>query len=398
MSVLAGRKLVLGVSGGIAAYKSALLTRLLVRAGAGVHVVLSAGGARFVGAATFQALSGNPVWTDLWDSNAAGGMAHIELSRTADAIVVAPASADMLARLAGGRADDLLSCLCLARTCPLLVAPAMNLQMWQNPATRRNLALLAADGVHVLQPDEGEQACGEVGPGRMPEPEHLQHCLEAFFQPKTLAGRKVVLTAGPTFEAIDPVRGLTNVSSGKMGYALARACADAGAGVVLVSGPTALPCPHAVRRIDVVSAREMLAAVEAHIDAADVFIGVAAVADYRPKSLQPQKHKKTDAVLKLELVENPDILTHVAGRKNPPFCIGFAAESEHLAEYAEQKRRRKKLPLVIGNLASDGLGGDDNTVTLFDDDGAHALERADKLHLARQIVAFFAPRLASWRK
>lgn len=292
MSFLKGRRIVLGVTGGIAAYKAAELVRLLGKAGANVHVVLSEGGARFVTAVTFQALSGNTVWSDLWDARMGNNMAHIDLGRDADAILIAPATADFLARLAQGRSDDLLSTLCLARDAPLIVAPAMNRQMWASPPTQRNVAQLRADGVTVFGPGAGDQACGEVGMGRMLEPEELVEHLQAFFVPKQLAGRKVVLTAGPTFEAIDPVRGITNISSGKMGYALARACAQAGAEVVLVSGPVGLPAPVGVERVSVTSAQQMRAAVFAALPGAHVFIGVAAVADYRPQQVAEHKMKK----------------------------------------------------------------------------------------------------------
>lgn len=390
MKELKGRKLILGVSGGVAAYKAAELTRLLVKAGAEVEVVLTEAGARFVGAVTFQALSGRPVHGGLWEGGAANGMAHIDLSRQVDAILVAPATADLLARLAQGRADDLLSTLCLARDCALLVAPAMNRQMWANPATQRNVATLLGDGVTVLGPGEGEQACGEVGPGRMLEPEELVEHVVAAFRPKVLAGRKVVLTAGPTFEAIDPVRGITNSSSGKMGYALARACRQAGAEVVLVSGPVALAAPLGVQRVGVHSALQMRAAVFDALPGADVFIGVAAVADYRPAQAAEHKIKKSGDVLQLSLSPNPDILAEVAALPQAPFCVGFAAESRDLDAYATGKRAAKRLPLLVGNLVQDGLGGDDNEVVLYDDNGRHALGRAAKGELAARIVDHLA--------
>jgi phosphopantothenoylcysteine decarboxylase / phosphopantothenate---cysteine ligase len=392
MNGVEGRKLVLGVTGGIAAYKTAELVRLLGKAGADVHVVLTEGGARFVTAVTYQALSGNTVWTDLWDARIANNMAHIDLSRDADAIVIAPASADVIAKLVQGRADDLLTTMCLARECPLIVAPAMNRQMWEHPATQRNVAQLRDDGVEVLGPDSGEQACGEVGPGRMLEPEALFEQVVDFFQPRLLAGRRVVLTAGPTFEAIDPVRGLTNTSSGKMGYALARACARAGAEVVLVSGPTALRTPAGVRRVDVCSALQMRDAVQAALPA-DVFIGVAAVADYRPDSTAEHKIKKSSDEMTLRLVPNPDILAEVAAQPGAPFCVGFAAESRDLDRYAEGKRRAKGLQLVVGNLVQDGLGGDDNRVVLYDAAGRHLLPRASKVELANAVVAHFSAML-----
>ncbi len=394
MNELQGRKLVLGVTGGVAAYKAAELVRLLVKAGADVHVVLTEGGARFVTAVTYQALSGNPVWTDLWDARMDNNMAHIDLSRDADAVLVAPATADCLARLAQGRADDLLTTLCLARDIPLLVAPAMNRQMWEHPATQRNAATLAGDGVTIIGPAAGEQACGEVGMGRMLEPEEILEAVLAFFTPKRLAGRKVVLTAGPTFEAVDPVRAITNTSSGKMGYALATACARAGAEVVLVSGPVALATPAGVLRVDVRSALEMRTAVFDALPAADVFIGVAAVADYRP--LQPAEHKikKSGDTMRIELTPNPDILAEVASRPDAPFCVGFAAESRDLDAYAEGKRKSKKLPMLVGNLVSDGMGGDDNTIVLYDERGRHPLPRAAKSALAQEIVEHLANLLA----
>ncbi|WP_068803505.1 bifunctional phosphopantothenoylcysteine decarboxylase/phosphopantothenate--cysteine ligase CoaBC [Thauera phenolivorans] len=397
MSELQGRKIVLGVTGGIAAYKAAELVRLLGKAGAEVHVVLTEGGARFVTAVTFQALSGNPVWSDLWDPRMANNMAHIDLGRDADAILVAPATADFIARLAHGLADDLLTTLCLARDVPLIVAPAMNRQMWEAGPTRRNLALIRGDGVTVFGPGAGDQACGEVGMGRMLEAEEVLESLEGFFVPKSLAGRKVVMTAGPTFEAIDPVRGITNISSGKMGYALARACVQAGAEVVLVSGDVALPVPLGVRRVAAASAQAMRTAVVDALPGADVFIGVAAVADYRPASYAAHKIKKSDEEMSIPLVPNPDILAEVAARADAPFCVGFAAESRNLDDYAETKRRRKKLPLLVGNLVSDGMGGDENSVVLFDDEGRHPLPRAGKAVVARGIVNHLAAMLAARR-
>ncbi len=390
MSMLSNRKIVLGVGGGIAAYKSAELVRLLGKAGVDVHVVLSEGGARFVTPVTYQALSGNPVWSDLWDARMPNHMAHIDLGRDADAILVAPATADFLARLAHGHADDLLSTLCLARAVPLIVAPAMNRQMWESPPTQRNVAQIRADGVAVFGPAAGDQACGEVGMGRMLEAEELLERLEGFFVPRLLAGRKVVLTAGPTFEALDPVRGITNISSGKMGYALARACAQAGADVVLVSGPVSLPAPADVARVSVTSALEMRDAVLAALPGADVFIGVAAVADYRPLASAEHKLKKSADTLNIALTPNPDILAEVAARADAPFCVGFAAESRDLDAYAEGKRHNKRLPMLVGNLVSDGMGGDDNTVILYDDAGRHPLPRAAKAEVARGIVAHLA--------
>ena len=394
MAELKGKRLVLGVTGGIAAYKAAELARLLVKEGAEVHAVLTQSGARFVTPATFQALTGRPAWTDMWDARMPDSMAHIDLSRGADAIVVAPASADFLAKLAHGLADDLLSTLCLARECPLIVAPAMNRQMWENPATQRNKSQLAQDGVIVLGPASGEQACGETGPGRMLEAAELHDAVVGFFQPKVLAGRRVLLTAGPTFEALDPVRGLTNPSSGKMGFALARAVRDAGAEVTLVCGPVSQPTPSGVVRVDVLSAREMRDAVLRHVRETDIFIAVAAVADYRPEQTAAQKIKKAAQPLTLTLLPNPDILAEIAALPKPPFCVGFAAESENLDEYAQGKRSAKKLPLVVGNLLRHGLGGDDNTIVMFDDEGRHPLGPAAKIEIARGIVAHIGQMLA----
>lgn len=385
MSDLQGKRIVLGVTGGVAAYKACELARLLGKAGAVVDVVMTAAGTRFVAPLTFQALTGRPVYTSLWDAPQENGMAHINLTRGADAVIVAPATADFIAKLAHGFADDLLSSLCLARDCPLLVAPAMNRQMWENPTTQRNVAQLHMDGVAILGPAAGEQACGEVGAGRMLEANELCAALVAFCQPKVLAGKRVLLTAGPTYEALDPVRGLTNISSGKMGYALARACAEAGADVTLISGPVCLPTPARVARLDVQSASEMRAAVLAALPT-DIFISVAAVADYRPASPAEHKIKKGAGSLTLELAANPDILAEVAGRADAPFCVGFAAESRNLAAYAEGKRKAKRLPLVVGNLVQDGMGGDANVVTLFDAAGAHALPPGDKLTIARAVV------------
>lgn len=393
MGELQGKKFILGITGGVAAYKSAELVRLLVKAGAEVHVVLTEAGARFVTAVTFQALSGRPVWTDLWDPRVDNNMAHIDLGRDADAILVAPATADFIARLAGGLANDLLTTLCLAREIPLLVAPAMNRQMWENPATQRNLRTIAGDGVGLLGPAAGDQACGEVGMGRMLEPEELCEALTAFVRPKTLAGRRVLMTAGPTFEAIDPVRGITNSSSGKMGYALARALAHAGAQVDLVSGPVALPAPRGVTVTRVIGALDMHDAVMRRVEGADVFIAVAAVADYRPATAQAHKIKKSGDVMTLELAPNPDILAAVAALPRPPFCVGFAAESRDLDTYAEGKRRAKRLAMVVGNLVQDGLGGDDNQVVIYDSTGRHPLPRDSKDRVAQAIVSHLAAAL-----
>jgi len=387
-------RIVLGVTGGIAAYKAAELVRMLVKNGVKVDVVLTAAGAQFVTATTFQALSGRPVATDLWHSGADNAMGHIGLSRGADAIVVAPASADFLSKLAHGVADDLLSTLCLARECPLLAAPAMNVQMWSNKATQRNVAQLRADGITILGPDSGELACNEFGAGRMLEAEELYAAILASRQPQVLAGKRVLLTAGPTFEAIDPVRGITNASSGKMGFALAQAAAEAGATVTVVAGPTTQPLSASIERVDVQSAAQMADAVLARVDGVDVFIGVAAVADYTPEVTQERKIKKSTDALTLKLKPTVDILATVAARSNPPFCVGFAAESHDVAEQAEAKRRRKKLPLIVANRAQDALNSDSNEVTLLDDAGAHPLPKMGKLELARRLVVEIAQRLA----
>ncbi|MCE1182944.1 MAG: bifunctional phosphopantothenoylcysteine decarboxylase/phosphopantothenate--cysteine ligase CoaBC [Rhodocyclales bacterium] len=388
---LNARRIVVGVTGGIAAYKAAELVRLLKKKGAEVQVAMTEGATHFVTPTTFQALSGQPVYLDQWDARMPNAMAHIDLSRQADLIIVAPASADFLARIAHGMADDLLATMVLARDCPLLVAPAMNRQMWENPATQRNIAQLRADAVTVLGPASGEQACGEVGAGRMLEPEEIVEELVAFCTPKLLAGRKLLLTAGPTFEAIDPVRGITNLSSGRMGYAIARAARLAGAEVTLVSGPVGFSAPQGVDRINVKSALEMHAAVMAHASSADIFVGVAAVADYRVANAADHKLKKdTGGIPAIELVENPDILAEVAALNAGPFCVGFAAESRNLEEYAQAKRRKKNIPLIVGNLIQDGFGGDDNRIVLFDDQGSHPLTPAPKSELAAQLVAHIA--------
>ncbi|MFN2644555.1 MAG: bifunctional phosphopantothenoylcysteine decarboxylase/phosphopantothenate--cysteine ligase CoaBC [Burkholderiales bacterium] len=391
---LTGKKLLLGLTGGIAAYKAAELTRLLVRRGANVRVVMTEAATRFITPATMQALSAQPVWTDLWDSRVPDAMGHIELSRDRELVAVAPATADFIARLAQGLADDLLSSLCLARRCPLLIAPAMNVEMWQNPATARNVARLREDGVLIVGPAVGDQACGEVGAGRMLEPADIAAEIEAQFAPKPLVGKRVLVTAGPTEEPVDPVRVLTNTSSGKMGYAVARAAQEAGAAVTLVSGPVALATPAGVARIDVRTADEMFAAVKHQAAASDVFISVAAVADYKVKNASSRKLKKANGqAVTLELVENPDILAYVAGLKNGPFCVGFAAESEDLAANATKKRAQKKVPLIAANLAPQAMGADDNAITLFDERGEHDLGRGPKLELARKLIAHVAAAL-----
>lgn len=391
------KSIVLGITGGIAAYKAAELARLLVKQGIEVQAAMTEAACRFITPVTLQALTGRPVLTNAWPAEG-DGMAHIHAGRAADAIVIAPASADFIAKLAHGTADDLLSTLCLARDCPLLVAPAMNRQMWANPATRRNVAQLESDNITLLGPVSGEQACGEEGMGRMLEAEALAREIAAFLAARAalpaqgaqtmreMTGIKVLVTAGPTYEALDPVRGLTNRSSGKMGYAVARAAAEMGAEVTLVSGPVSLAAPTGVRRVDVTSAEEMLEAVKARVADTDIFIGVAAVADYRAARPVAQKMKKSNEALTIELTPNPDILAWVAGLPKPPFCIGFAAETERLEEYASAKRQAKKIPLLAANLAQDAIGSDVSELVLYDDAGAHALPRADKTSLARALL------------
>ena len=391
---LTGKRILLGMTGGIAAYKAAELTRLLIKAGADVRVAMTESATRFVGTATMQALSGQQVWTDLWDARVSDGMGHIELSRDRELILIAPASADFMAKLAQGLCDDLLSTLCVARRCPLMVAPAMNVEMWQNAATQRNADTLRADGVQIVGPASGGQACGEMGMGRMTEPaDILADVQQFFFQPQKLQGKRVVVTAGPTEEPIDPVRVITNTSSGKMGYAIARAAREAGAEVTLISGPVSLPTPAGVARVDVRTAQEMFEAVKKDVKGADVFISVAAVADYRVKNPSAQKIKKGNGAPRLELEENPDILAWVAALPKPPFCVGFAAESENLAANAKAKLARKKLPLIAANVAQDAIGRDDNAITLYDAKGEHPLGHGPKLDLARRLIEQVANRL-----
>ena len=395
---LASKHIVLGLSGGIACYKAAELTRELAKAGATVQVVMTAGAEAFITAVTLQALSNRPVYTSQWDAREANNMAHINLSREADAILVAPASADFMAKLVHGRADDLLSLMCLARPMervPLLVAPAMNREMWSHPATQRNVAQLQADGAVVLGPGAGDQACGEVGDGRMLEPEELLGELIAFFQPKLLAGKRVLITAGPTFEAIDPVRGITNHSSGKMGFAIARAAQEAGAEVTLVAGPVHLPTPRHVQRTNVQSAQQMHDAVLPQAASHDVFIATAAVADWRPVTTQTHKVKKNASgqVPAFEMTENPDILAAVARLPSRPYCVGFAAESHELLRHASEKRVRKNVPLLVGNLGPATFGQDTNALLLVDAQGHRELPQADKLSLARELVHEIAQRL-----
>lgn len=399
---LCGRRLVLGLSGGIACYKAAELCRGLVKAGAVVQVVMTDAAAQFITPVTMQALSGLPVYTSQWDAREGNNMAHINLSRQADAIVVAPASADFMSKLLHGGADELLSLLCLARPIgqvPLILAPAMNREMYAHPATQRNLAQLRADGAHVLGVGSGEQACGEMGDGRMLEPDELIEEMVAFFTPKVLAGQHVLITAGPTYEAIDPVRGITNRSSGKMGFAIARAARRAGAQVTLVAGPVSLPTPPGVRRVDVRSALEMSQAVGASVDAATVFVAAAAVADWRPAAAAERKIKKTDSggAPALTFVENPDILAGVAAsqraRDGALFCVGFAAESHDLLVNAQAKRERKGVPLLVGNIGPETFGQEDNALLLVDAQGSEQLPRASKQQLASELVRRIAQRL-----
>ena len=399
MTSIRDKRVLLGVAGGVAAFKSAELVRLLVKAGANVRVVMTEAATRFITPVTMQALSGQTVYTDLWDPRVADNMGHIELSRDRELIVVAPASADFMAKVALGLADDLLSSLALARRCPLILAPAMNVEMWDNPATRRNVLALRDDGVLIAGPGAGDQACGETGMGRMLEAAELFEQVESLFQPKVLAGKRVLVTAGPTEEPIDPVRVITNSSSGKMGYSVARAAHEAGAEVTLVSGPVALQAPTGVARIDVRSADDMFEAVKAAAGGCDIFIAVAAVADYKVKNAVKQKIKKGDGrSMALELEQNRDILSYVASLAKPPFCVGFAAESENLAANAKAKRAKKKVPLLAANLAQDAIGADENAVTLFDDLGEHPLGRGPKIEVARKLVLHIAGMLAGKKR
>ena len=396
---LQGRHIVLGMSGGVACFKSAELARELQRQGASVQVVMTEAATQFITAVTMQALTNRNVYLSQWDAREPNAMAHINLTRDADAVLVAPASADFIAKLAHGRADELLSLLCLARPlerCPLLLAPAMNREMWAHPATQRNVARVVADGATLLGPAAGDQACGEVGDGRMLEAAELLDEVVAFFRPKLLRGRRVLVTAGPTFEALDPVRGISNRSSGKMGFAIARAAAEAGAAVTLVAGPVHLPTPRGVARVDVESALQMHAAVLAAAVQHEVFIATAAVADWRAATPADRKIKKAAGASapKLELVENPDILAAVARLPDRPYCVGFAAESHDLLAHARDKLVRKNVPLIVANIGASTFGRDDNTLTLVDAQGERELPRADKLTLARQLIADIAARLA----
>jgi len=403
MQSLLNKKIILGISGGIAAYKAPELARQLMQEGASIQVVMTEAATQFVTPVTMQALSGNPVFTSQWDSSISNNMAHIELSRSADAIVIAPASADLMAKLSLGLADDLLSTLCLARDCPLLLAPAMNKQMWEHAATQRSVQRLHEDRVTLLGPASGFQACGEVGMGRMLEPQEITEQIIAFFQKKTLLGKKVLITAGPTFEAIDPVRGITNHSSGKMGFAIARAAVEAGAHVHLIAGPCNLTTPleatGKITRSDVRSAKEMHAAT-LHSTDYDVFFAVAAVADWGIAKPSKEKIKRQDKeVPSIEFIANPDILLDVAkmvktkGGKPYPYCVGFAAESTDLEAHASEKRKRKGIPMVVGNIGPETFGSDLNQLLVIDEAGSKKLAKAEKLVLARQLIALVAKKI-----
>jgi len=401
MASLANKKIVLGISGGIAAYKSAELARALIQEGAQVQVVMTEAAQQFITPVTLQALTGQSVYTNQWDGRIANNMAHIELSRQADAILIAPASADLMAKLSLGLADDLLSTLCLARDCPLLIAPAMNLQMWAHPATQRSLERLNKDGVTVLGPGSGDQACGEVGLGRMLEPSEISEQLIAFFQPQVLKNKRVLITAGPTFEAIDPVRGITNLSSGKMGFAVAKAAVEAGAQVHLIAGPCDLATPLVssgrILRTNVTSGEEMYQAVLAS-STCDVFFAVAAVADWTIANRAKQKIKRQEQTdLDLQFRSNPDILLEmakIAKRKSKPYCVGFAAETDRLGKHCKEKRARKGIPMIVGNIGPATFGLDTNEILVVDEKGSKNLGRASKLDLARRLIAIVATRIS----
>jgi phosphopantothenoylcysteine decarboxylase / phosphopantothenate---cysteine ligase len=380
------RHLLVGVTGGIAAYKTAELIRLLIKQGHTVQVVMTEAATHFITPTTLQALSGNQVFVDSWDQRISNAMPHIELSRAADAILVAPASADFIAKLTHGFANDLLSTLCLARECPLLIAPAMNRQMWENQATQRNIEQLAKDQVTILGPDSGEQACGEVGQGRMLEPEMLIDGLQAHFTPKLLTGKRILITAGATMEMLDPVRGITNLSSGKMGFALAKVAMQMGAEVTLVHGLATASKPQASHALYASSAAVMHETVMRHINDQDVFIAVAAVADYSPILTADQKIKKSEETLTIQLKKNKDILAEVAARPNPPYCIGFAAETEQVLAHAKQKRLAKNIPMIVANQANTALGSEENEVTIIDATGEYPLPIADKTIIATKIL------------
>lgn len=391
---LQGKRIVLGLSGGIACYKSAELVRRMIDLGATVDVVMTDAATHFITAVTMQALSGRPVFLDAWDARIPNNMPHIDLTRGADAILIAPASADFMAKLVQGRADDLLSTLCLARACPLLVAPAMNREMWAAAPTQRNVEQLKTDGVKILGPGNGDQACGETGDGRMLEPAQLLAEMVGFFQPKLLSGKRVMITAGPTVEPIDPVRVISNRSSGKTGYALARAAWEAGAEVTLISGPTALSTPYGVTRFDVQTAQQMHDAVLSRASDQDIFISVAAVADWRVEHVATDKLKKNAGQPPvLSFVANPDILATVARLPKAPWCVGFAAETERLSEFAHEKRLRKGIPMLIGNLAQHVMDADHTTVSIFDINGEHPIPSSGKQDIARQLIHAISTRI-----
>ena len=401
MASLVNKKIVLGISGGIAAYKSAELARALIQEGAEVQVVMTEAAQQFITPITMQALTGKLVFTNQWDDRIANNMAHIELSRQADAILIAPASADLIAKLSLGLADDLLSTLCLARDCPLLIAPAMNLQMWAHPATQRSVARLNSDGITILGPSSGDQACGEVGIGRMLEPSEICGQLIAFFQPQVLKNKRVLITAGPTFEAIDPVRGITNLSSGKMGFAVAQAAIEAGAHVHLIAGPCNLATPlmstGRILRTNVTSGQEMYQTVMASSNC-DVFFAVAAVADWTIANRAKQKIKRQEKTgLDLQFRSNPDILLEmakIAKRKSKPYCVGFAAETDHLGKHCKEKRVRKGIPMIVGNIGPTTFGLDTNEILVVDEKGSKNLGRASKLDLARRLITIVATRIS----
>jgi phosphopantothenoylcysteine decarboxylase/phosphopantothenate--cysteine ligase len=392
------KRLLLGITGGIAAYKAAEVARILVKKDIDVQTVMTESACRFIGPATLQALTGKTVLTDLWDSRINNNMAHINISRDVSAILIAPASANFIAKLANGSADDLLSTLCLARDCPLFIAPAMNRQMWEHPATQRNLVTLQRDGVLIIGPANGAQACGETGMGRMLEAQELVEEMLIFFQPKLLQDKHVLITAGPTYEAIDAVRGITNLSSGKMGYAVANAALEAGAKVTLISGPTFLEAPSEAALTNVTSAQEMFAAVKKNLSGTDIFISVAAVADFLPANNSNQKIKRTSSNISLLLTPNPDILEFVAKTPKPPFCVGFAAETENLEENAEAKRRRKEIPLLAANLVPNAINSDKSELLLLDDNGKHLLSEAPKIEQARHLIKHASLLYKKWKK
>lgn len=397
LSLTQNMRLLLGITGGIAAYKAAEVARILVQKNIDVQVVMTESACRFIGPTTFQALTGKTVLTDLWDNHMTNSMAHINISRDVNLILIAPASANFIAKIANGFADDLLSTSCLARNCRLFIAPAMNRQMWENSATQRNLITLQREGVTILGPTEGSQACGETGMGRMLEAQDLVNEILAYFQPKLLQNKHVLITAGPTYEAIDAVRGITNLSSGKMGYAVANAALEAGAKVTLISGPTCLDAPSGTILTNVVSAKEMFAAVKKKIPGTDIFISIAAVADFLPTKFSKQKIKRTSKDISLTLTPNPDILEFVTNLTKPPFCVGFAAETEKLEENAEVKRLKKKIPLLAANMVPNAIGADECELILLDDSGKHLLPKASKTEQSRHLIKYISILYKNWK-